>query len=75
MTIDVQRFRQSGYDNSLVPSSNDLDAHYMFYKEHATVVSLLREIITDRDSQIESLGVQNNRLLNIIDRMLEEQRS
>lgn len=72
---DVQRFRQSGYDNSLVPSTNDLDAHYMFYKDHAVVVSLLREVILDRDSQIEMLGVQNNRLLNIIDRMLEEQRS
>ena len=72
---EVQRFRQSGYDNKLHPSSNEGDAHFMFYKDHVVVAGLLREMIADRDSQIEMLGMQNKRLLNIIDRIIEEQRS
>lgn len=72
---DVQRFRQSGYDNSLVPSVNDGDAHYMFYKDHAVVVSLLRDQLTKAEEQLRVSNEQNARLLGVIDRMLEEIRS
>jgi hypothetical protein len=72
---DVQRFRQSGYDNSLLPSSNDGDAHYMYYKDHAVIVSLLREQLDSKDAQIQTANEQNERLLRVIDRMLEEMRS
>jgi len=62
---DVQRFRQSGYDNSLQPSESS-DAHYMFYKDHAVVVSLLREQLTKVESQIQVEQENSQRLMTAI---------
>lgn len=68
---DVQRFRQSGYDNSLVPSTNEGDAHYMFYKDHAVVVSLLREQITKAEQQLEAANLVNTRLFDALRQSLK----
>lgn len=72
---DVQRFRQSGYDNSLIPSSNDNEAFYMFYRDHTVVVSLLREQLAKSDGQLALVIEQNNRLMSVIDKLLEDMRS
>lgn len=66
MVTDVQRFRQCGYDGSLTPSTNDGDAHYMFYKDHAVVVSLLREQLEMTMKQLECANKQNDRLMQLI---------
>lgn len=65
---DVQRFRQSGYDGSLMPSTSEGDAHYMYYKDHAAVVALLREQLTKAEDRLELVNKQYDRLLNIIEK-------
>jgi hypothetical protein len=48
---DVQRFAQSSYSNELYPASGS-DAHYMFYKDHTVIVSLLREQLAWMERQL-----------------------
>lgn len=68
---DVQRFRQSGYDNSLQPSTNEGDAHYMFYNDHAVVVSLLREQLNNTQAQLDLANERNNRLFEALRQSLK----
>jgi hypothetical protein len=68
---DVQRFRQSGYDNSLQPSTNDKDAHYMYYADHAVVVSLMREQLTKAETEVLRLQRLTESMLNMIADMRE----
>ncbi|MNC11479.1 hypothetical protein D3C75_591780 [compost metagenome] len=68
---DVQRFRQSGYDKSLLPSTTESEAHYMFYKDHAVVVSLLREQLTKSDAEVLRLQRLTESLLEMIADMRE----
>lgn len=68
---DVQRFRQSGYDNSLVPSTSEGDAHYMYYADHAVVVGLMREQLTKADTEVLRLQRLTESMLNMIADMRE----
>lgn len=71
--MTVQKLRQ-GYNNVLVPSE-DSEAYYMFVKEHEGIVALLREQLELKDKMIQVTNEQNERLLRVIDRMLDEMRS
>jgi hypothetical protein len=51
------------------------DAHYMFYKEHAVIVSLLREQLTLVQEQAKATTEQNTRLTNVIDRLIQDMRN
>lgn len=68
----VQRLRQ-GYKNELEPTFGT-DGFYMYYADHAFVVSLLREQLTKAEEQLVKAERQCTRLMNIVDRIIEEQR-
>lgn len=66
---EIQRFRQCGYDKSLVI---DNEGHLVHFLCHQAITNLIRERMTVVEEQLRLANEQNKRLTNVIDKMLDD---